>query len=398
MRTLLIVAVAACASGQRVVDDEVIRVGSPYLSTDWCDDDAMTSVPFRSFERDRVRIDVLPGTAAERDAASILARHVAARDRIARALGVRDERTLVVRLAPSRAAAKSHHMEAGMAFPAQARIEALYLDAEDSYEHLQYGHEVTHVLAWLLDPTPRAHLKLVEEGLAEVFDQSGRDLNRELANVLLASDKTIADVTGFDQDDVFGRNYAKAGSFMQTLLAMDGDPSKLARFYARSRWDRDLDAGSLTKLIDANLVAVYGTRLDTFRARWTDQLERAAKLGPVLVSQSETEQLAALLALRDQALAQKDPSLLRATMEGFYCDAISDQERGRHVARVLASVTGGHSKLVHAFATGIKNYATAVLVIDKDVRGRTKRVRGYAERFPIGWRLVRVNDEIAVAR
>src|SRR5262249_28269880 len=156
----------------------------------------------------------------------------------------------------------------------------------------------------------------------------------------------------FDEDDVFGRNYARAGSFMQTLLAMDPDPAKLARFYTRSRWDRDIDARGLATWIDANLVAVYGIRFASFRARWTDQLEHAAKLGPVLVSEPDAEELATLLAHRDRALAQHDSALLRATMEGFYCDITSDLDRSRRVRWVLAHVASGQSTLVQAFATG----------------------------------------------
>ena len=375
MRSFLIIGVAACGA--------VGRSNLASQSSADCEGDAMAAAQFHALERDRVRIEFLPGTAADREAESILARRIDARDRISRALGVHDDRTLVVRLTPSRAAARAHHVEAGVAYPEDARIEALYLDGDDSYERVRYGHEVTHVLTWLLDPKHGPHFKLIDEGLAEAFDQSGRDLTAVFANELLATDRTVADATAFNNDDVFGRNYAKAGSFVQMLLALDSDPAKLARFYARCRWDTDFDASGLTARIDANLVAVYGIDLAGFRARWTAALERARERGPVLVSQRDADELSALLAKRDRALAERDPSLLAETTEHFYC---SGSARNRWV---LANVPSGHSTLVRAFDTGIKNYSTAVLVVDKEIGGRSERVRGYAEHFPTGWRLVK---------
>jgi hypothetical protein len=366
-----------------------VRVDSPELATQWCADDAMAAAQLTAVERDGVRLEYLPGTAAERDAAAILDHEIAARARIASALGVHDERTLVVRLAPSRAAAASHHIQGGKAFPEQARIEALYLDGEDTYEHVHYGHELTHVLAWRMDPSRAQHLRIIEEGLAEVFDQSGRDLDRELANQEVAAGHAPTQAIAFrDEDAAFAVDYAKAGSFMQTLLAIDPDPAKLAQFYKRSRWDRDLDAKSLSQLIDSNLAAVYGIRLAALQARWAQDLERAAARGPVLVPPEDAEQLAALVAFRDRAIANHDPALLRATVEGFYCDVVSDRERERRVRAMLATAPPGRSTLVQAFATAIKNYPTAILVIDRTQAGQTHRVHAFAERFPIGWRLV----------
>ncbi|HVH43562.1 MAG TPA: hypothetical protein VM925_14505, partial [Labilithrix sp.] len=184
--------------------------------TDVCDEDPMEHVDFAVREIAPFRIRYLPGTAAERDLVGIAETRRKALQNITRALHVDEPRTLELSFAPNPLAAMAHKIKGGGASPWGGRVMALYLEHPNTYERQRFGHELTHVVGFHLDPDHREHLPIVVEGLAELLDQSGREPHRTFADVLRARGIAPRDAVMLGDRDVEDVDYPKAHSFVGT--------------------------------------------------------------------------------------------------------------------------------------------------------------------------------------
>lgn len=375
--------------------------GAPPLVTMRCAD-PMRGASFVVHERGRFRLRVLPDTAAEDDLDDIAAKREHAFARITAALAIVEPRTIDLVLSPSRAAADAHGVGAGRALPERAEIAVLYLDGADSYEKRRYGHELMHVLSHQIDPAHRYHVKILDEGIAEVMDHSGRDSHLAAAQELRATRQVSPEASleaylTFDDDDVLGARYGKAGSFVKRLLDVDPDPARFRAFYADlwQKWAGDspfapdgaeLTGAKLNAVVDDALTARYGTDLATFRAGWRSAVQAHLDAPAATVSAGDRAEIEALFARRDAAISSGDAGGYRATMEAFYCDRVTEEERAE-VAAKAATGAPTRTTVKEILETGIKNYPTVQVSFVEETSGNARDRVAWLERFPVGWRL-----------
>lgn len=148
------------------------------LITDWCNDETYANVDFVSYSSGSFCLYYLPGTSAERDREDILDKRNSVLNRITGTLEIQEDRIIDIYMVPNRLSGQAHNTRGGSASPEQGSIQVLYLDHPQTYERIHYGHEVTHVAAYNIDLNHRYHLELLEEGLAEFFDGSGRNYHQ----------------------------------------------------------------------------------------------------------------------------------------------------------------------------------------------------------------------------
>ena len=374
------------------------------LKTDWCDEDPMGNVDFISYYSGPFNLYYLPGTAAGRDRVEILNKRNSALEIITTALDVEESRIIDIYMTPSRRAAVAHNVESGVSFRAEGRIEVLYLDAPDSYEKNQYGHEVTHVVAFHLDPNHYFHLKLIDEGIAEFFDQSGRNFHQGFVQECRAYERDLTDVLQLNEEDIYAYSYPKAASFIQNLFDIDPDPDKFRAFYngCYMHWSGDrplapggeiLDAEKLEEIIDSQLRKHYSITLYQFNEMWLDELMPFLENEPLRPSQEDNNEIKYLFAVRDKALSEGNADLYRSTMEGFYCDRVSDKERMEQAERMTSFPSPVQCKVIEVFDMGIKNYPVAVVHYERKIKGENKILRAWVEHYPVGWRFDWVEDE-----
>lgn len=307
-------------------------------------------------------------------------------------------------MSPSRLAAKAHNVRSGSADPWQGWIQVLYLDESHTYERSRYGHELTHVLAYNLDPNHLYHLKLIDEGLAQFFDQSGCNYHQDFVQECRAYKSDLETSIQLIQDDIFAYSYPKAASFIQNLFHIDPDPDKFKAFYEKCYiyWDYNepyapdlepLDRNKLIEIIDSQLVDHYGVTLEQFNERWLDDLRLFLEIEPLRPSQDDIDEIKQLFSFRDSALSNGNAELYRFTMEGFNCDRITDSERMDRAVSMTSNPAPVQSTVIEVFDMGIRNYPTALVHFEKNINGKTEFLIASVEHYPLGWKFNWVEDE-----
>jgi hypothetical protein len=352
-----------------------------------------TAMPEAKFDEGDFRVHAIPGTDADRDRKEIAGRRKKAIAEISARLDVTEDRIVELWLSPNRAAAAAHGLSAGQT--RRARVEVLYLGAPESYERLRYGHEMTHVVTQNLDHD-RRHLPLVDEGVAEVFDQSGRDLHRAFAQIIRADGKTVDEALVTPADESTSVKYPKAGSFMKRLFEKNPDPKPFRAFFRDVRVafrgeipldpaGNPLDAAAIDAMLDSALRKSYGLDLASFRAEWKRILEPLVA-SPTLVSAEDASAIASVLDAREWAVAHHDAAAYRATMDGFYCIPDWDDAKREAVAAEVVAGSRPRARVVEIFDTGLKNFRTAAARVAVEGEGsRTILLEKFPD--PIGYRV-----------
>jgi hypothetical protein len=376
------------------------------LATDWCNDDLMSSDDFLSYSAGSFILFYLPNTGAERDREEILEKRNSALIHILETLEIQEDRIIKIFMVPNRLCGLAHGIDTGIAYPWRAEIHVLYLDQPQTYEQIHYGHEVTHIAAYYLDIDHLYHFRILEEGLAEFFDASGRDYHQVFVQECFAYNLDLESAIQLNEDDVLCRSYAKAGSFLQHLFEMDPDIDKFKAFYKACymsySWDETpldpddhyLNAPRLILFIDRGLREHYGITLEQFNELWIRKLTPLAQNGPVYLPADDINEIQQLFAIRDQAISEGSSELYRSTMEGFYCDILSDNERMYIAMYTISGLPPVQSNLIDVFDMGIRNFPYAIALFEKNVNGNIETYRAYLEHYPLGWRFTYVEDEL----
>jgi len=369
------------------------------LTTDFCDDSAFEKATYSSKTYGNLVFRYIDGTAAAVDIDSIASVRLAMQEKISDFLGVTSRAPITITMSPNRIAAAKHGHGAGYADAGSSRIDVLYLAETDSYEQVAPGHELTHVIASRVDGA--THLPLLDEGLAEYFDGSGRDLHASYVNELRAG-SDAASVTRFTDWDVWGDHYGRAGSFVTFLVNRFGR-AKFVEFwragaitysgsgYVTKLGDRVVTGADLEKAIDHAASTVYGTRYEAIRLEWESTLAKVMAGATPALSASDRAEIDDLIAHVDDAIARRDPVRFRSTMDGFYCDRKDDAFRAG-IARAAVEARGTmRTTVLSAVPTGTNNYPSAIVhAVRRETRGTevsVNAVRYWVERFPVGWRI-----------
>ncbi|RMG17664.1 MAG: hypothetical protein D6729_08485, partial [Deltaproteobacteria bacterium] len=301
---------------------------------------------------------------------------------------------------PSRRAAAQHRLAAGRAFAAAGRAEVIWPGAPDAYEARRPGHELAHLLAAYWDGAP-AHLPLVEEGLAEVLDASGRDLHHAYAAARWA-DGAGGDPVAFTTDDLSGSDYGRAGSFVRSLVDRHGLtglralwPHLAVRYGGGRMWGADgTQIGSVAALegfLDRALRAALGGDLATERAAWARALRPYLEAPEASLPDGDLVEIQRVIAAYDRAVTDGDIEGARAALDGFYCDVWDDGDRAALLSREVQRLEDAETKVLAVRRRGLRNYPEVVVhgVRRETMGGRSayRAVTMWLEHFPVGWRL-----------
>ncbi|MDH5673147.1 MAG: hypothetical protein OEZ06_13410 [Myxococcales bacterium] len=370
----------------------------PVLAVDACDHDLHEDASWLTHESEHFRFKYFPGTAAERDLETIESSREAAYEQIHQELGLQDEPSVTVHLSPSRSAASFHGVGVGVSYPSQGRYDVIYTGVEGSFERVRYGHELTHVLAAALPRDDSYPLPFLNEGLAELLDQSGRDHHLEYAQKLAANVETRTRMVELEKTDVWGSNYGRAGSLLRLLRDRHG-MSAVVRLLAVTSvgWRSGCyfhaelgcisDEHQLRNLLDHGLRQVLELDWEQLQDQWRQPVE-AALAGVTQVSARDRDAIAGILRVMDAAIGSDDAPLYRSTMEGFYCNWLDDRGRMELAARAVRAYGHTETRLVAAYPIGIKNFETAYAIASRsDANGALSMLGLHLERLEVGWRV-----------
>jgi hypothetical protein len=375
------------------------------LTTDWCNDDTKANVDFLSYSSGSFNLHYLPGTAAEREQEEILDKRNSALVHILETLEIQEDRIIDIYMVPNRLCAKAHHIKTGAAFPWKAYIQVLYMDQPQTFERIHYGHEVTHIAAYNIDPDHLYHFRILEEGLAVFLDGSGRNNHQVFVQECFAFKLDLETAIQLNQEDVLCRSYAKAASFIQNLFEISSDADIFKAFYSGCymfySWEETplgpdnqyLNAQKLIQLIDSQLRENYGITMNQFNKQWLTKLTPLAENGPIYLPADDIAEIQQLFAIRDQAISENNPELYRSTMEGFYCDILTDSERMLIAQFATHGLPPVKSNLIEVFDLGIRNCPYALAFFEKNINGIIETFKAYLERHAVGWRFLYVEDE-----
>ena len=369
--------------------------------TDACDDSTYDGVNWATYTSAHFAVNVLPGTAAEADITSILAKREQAYDAIRSALGISAAPTITVYLSPSRVAAGAKGKGLGQSFPGQDRIEAVYTGTADSFEVKQHGLLLTRTLEYYLDATQTRRHPFLAAGLAEALDQSGRNLHDAYALRIRAGIENRTRMVSLESTDLTGRNTGRAGSLVKYLIdqygmatfidiykataltSVQGCANKSATYGCIST------ATNLTTMLDGIFQAKLGKTYAQVAAGWKAEVDaRMALAKGVNLPSADQAAIKNLVNLMDQAIETGDAAAYRSTMEGFYCEWQGEAGRQDIANRTVDTYQGSTSYVMRIYATGIQNFTTArVLVRRIDEKGLLSFHTLSAEKFPQGWRI-----------
>jgi hypothetical protein len=369
------------------------------LATDFCDDYAHPGETWLSHSSPHFTLSYLQDTPAERDRVVIATRLESAYTAIRAQLDITAEPTFTVNLSPNRYAAALHGRGFGRGWADQNRYDVIYTGAADSYEVQRYGQLLTLMLNYHLDAANRNRVSLLTTGIAEYLDQSGRDQHVAYALQLDAGIESRVRLAEFDAKDVQGRNVGRAGSFVQFLVERYGIEVFADIFRATAvNWNGSCYAHQtygcvstpeqLTAMLDGVIASRVGEGWATLQPLWQEAVEDALDRELFGMGPTATSQIQNVLRTMDKAVALKDPSLYRSTMEGFYCDWGGEDLRVDIAARAVTAYGQTTSKVIALFDTGIKNFSTAQALVQRtDEHGASTFGTLLLEHFPLGWRV-----------
>ena len=370
------------------------------VATDDCNDPNHAGQSWSSTSSAHLVAWTLPGTAAESDVASILAAREAAYTDITTRLGITTEPTITVYLSPNRLAAAQHGKSFGGAFPGQDRVEVVYTGSADGFESLRPGNLLARALEFHIDTANPKRVPLLSVGLAEVLDQSGRNLHDAYAQNLQAGTETRVRIASFDSGDVTGKNVGRAGSLVKFLIDSYGMPAFLDMFKATAVASAPgcamkstvygciNSAAALTTMLNGVISAETGDSWATVAAAWKVEVDSHLASVPLTMPLADRNAIKNLVNLMDQAIITDDADLYRSTMEGFYCDWTGETGRADIAARTVDAYDSTQSNVVRVYPTGASNFTTArVLVRRVDERGLVTNINLSVEKLPQGWRV-----------
>lgn len=375
------------------------------LVVDGCDDPEYRDVGWSSWAVGDLVLRTLPGTAAETELPEIAAARQQAYDDIVAFLGLTIRPRITVTLSPNRRAARAHGVEVGRAFPATRRIEVLWLPGEGAYERVRFGHELAHVLSAAVDGRPR-HLPLLNEGLAELLDGSGRDLHAAYVAAGRAEGLGDAALAAFGPEDVWGRHYGRAGSFVRLLVDRYGRSAFLDLWRAAAVAGDDpgrttlgdpvSDDADLEAALDHLLRETVGDDLETVRRAWAEALAPYLAAPAPRLAAADLAGIRAVLRAADRAVAADDPGAYRAALEGFYCDGVPEASRAHRAEAEVAAAPRVETQVLAAYPVGVRNYPEVIVEAVRHERRldqeTSRAVRYWLERFPVGWRITWASD------
>jgi hypothetical protein len=371
---------------------------------DPCDEPSFADVDWSTEVIGSFRFHYFEGTAAERDLELIAEQRQEAYERIRGSLDIEAAPSIDAFLSPNRVAAVEHGVGRGNAYPGRDRYEVIYNGEEGSYETVRYGHEVTHLLAHYLVPAGYWQLTFLSEGIAEYFDQSERDLHESYAEQLNAGVENPAYVASFDDADVYGDNYGRAGSFVQAFVDVNGVealPELLRR--TAVTWDRGCyrhdDLGcidspaSLSALLEHAIDGMDGASWEATQTYWQSTMEDVLAYHTVQLSGRDRAEVEWILGYMDYAVDREDGTAYRTAMDGFYCDWLDEESRERLARRMANPHRAMESTVLAVYPTAHKNYPTARALVSRvDRRGVIDIATISLERFPAGWRVTWMPD------
>ncbi len=374
------------------------------VTVDLCDDSSFSGVAMLTASSAHFLFNFLPGTAAEEQIETIAANRERAYANIRTALGISAEPVITVYLSPNRVAAAERKLGTGVAWPGADRYDVIYTGAPDSFESSHFGHELTHVLAYYLDPAHTMHLPFLDEGIAQLLDQSGIDLHRHYAQKLNAGTETRVRLTSFEWSDIWGDNYGRSGSFAQYFLHRFGW-SALAELYRSTflRWqhgcwatpeDECLDSpGKLAALLGGAVTDITGVSWAELEQGWRAAINEALEDETSELRATERAEIENLVALMDRGISNTDADEYRSTMEGFYCDWGGEDERQRIATRAVEAFATVQSRILTIYPSGVANFPTAsVLILREEGRGVSTALQLQVEHLPVGWRITWSSD------
>jgi hypothetical protein len=375
--------------------------GAPIFlpEVDSCEEPTYSGAVWTRYQTEHFSFYTLAGTAAERDIQAIASVRETAYAALRERLGIQAEPHITVYLSPSRLAAEEHGRAFGVAWPGWDEYHVIYTGDEDAYESTHYGHELAHVLSYYADPSGRAQVPFLAEGLAELLDHSERDYHTAYAERLNAGLETRVYLTGFEDDDARGQNRGRAGSFVAYVEATFGMPGVLELIRATSvDWRSGCyrhrvvgcisDATALGRLLEHGVDEALGASWEAVRAGWEQVVRAALDETTSEIEGPERAEIQHLLAVADWAINTSDAAAFRSTMEGFYCEWGGEALRGEIAARAVSAQHGVRTELVALYAVGTQNYPSAVAVATRtDHRGVSSAHMVELERISGTWRI-----------
>jgi hypothetical protein len=371
------------------------------IAADMCDEPTFENETWLDATSDHFTLHFLPGTAADQDQNKIASRLETAYDEIRSALGITAEPHLTVNMSPSRTAAYEFGFGFGRVWGQANRYDVVYTGASDSYEVRRYGQMLTAALDYHLDPANRYRSPVLATGIAEYFDQSGRDLHTAYARQLTAGVESRVRVAELDSKDVTGRNVGRSGSLVKFLIDRYGMESFVTMYRATAvtwmssygcYWHGSIGCVStperVTSMLDSVLFAETGEHWADMQPAWEATVEAALDHMTTGMAPKPTTEIQNLFKVMDHAINTKDAGAYRTTIEGFYCDWGGDAARSEIALRAVNAFDNVRTQVLGLYDTEIKNFWTAqAFVMRTDSAGVPTFQMVNLEHVPAGWRV-----------
>jgi hypothetical protein len=394
---------AAGAPSEPAPGDDVAVPAEPTVlivpETDGCDDELYAGAEWGSSTSSHFVLWYIENTAAHRDASDILSAAESAYSDIRAALGISAEPVIDLILSPNRLAADYYDLGKGVAYGSLNRIEAVYPGSADSYLTLHPGYLLTQVLLRKVVEAGTYVLPFLATGLGEYLDGSDRDLHLEYAYRLVQGAEAEPYVGKFGDSDVWGDNPGMSGSFMQfmaerygmaqvTQVVQETSVSWLDGGYVHSDWAAIDSAAQVEGLLADVVEQVTGEPWETATAAWRGAVLARLEGNLPEVPSDDRSEIVNLVAVADHAMNTDDAALYRATMEGFYCDWLAEEERQRIAYDMVTTLSNVETTVLRVYPRATRNFATAHVVATRSMGdGNVSTTYYIVEHFETGWRI-----------
>ena len=119
---------------------------------------------------------------------------------------------------------------ASRALPEEHMAGILYLKEPDSYENINYGHELTHLLEFYLLPNITRFPPYFREGMADLLSQS--NVNQHIRYINFIKSGLVENSFLMTDDKINKPEYMESASFLQYLIEIS-DRARMLDFYKK---------------------------------------------------------------------------------------------------------------------------------------------------------------------
>ena len=220
---------------------------------------------------------------------------------------------------------------ASRALPEEHMAGILYLSDPYSYENVNYGHELTHLLEFYLLPNITRYPPYLREGMADLLSQSG--LNQHLRYINFIKAGLMENPFVMTDEKINKPDYMESASFLQYLIEVFGK-DRMLDFYKKTGSPEKKNFVSLEHL-SGIAQSVFGMDLKGLMANYYNNIYSLWNYSSIQVTQEDKDSVKNLVKQSDFVSSKEDQKAINELYSNDFYYTTQASERDQFIFHMM---------------------------------------------------------------